>query len=209
MSLLKLRGIEVETNSGSKVFYPAGGPVPGDTVIIYPLKAGDYIVLSIDTNAGLEPGDTVAVDRTKDGFFIFSPLYPVDPVPQGNNIVLLQELTAGYPTHTGIGHGTKQGIGHYSVYWDGLGDLYVSGAPDALTAFTVNDCLGFGKCYGNLEFPAENGVSEGPLLVTDDEAGGQRFFKKDWVNNFKCYLVNYQGSSLGCGPIYLLNVRPV
>ena len=186
MNILNMRGLVLTTSSGSKFFAPAGGPIQGDNIVSCPVSSSQNVVLSFDANATIEEGDQVAVLEDPVGFFVFKPLYPTDPEPQppgpGPNppvIVLLQKITSGVSTKTGIGPGTRDSLGAYSVYWDGLGDLYISGAPDSLEAFSVDDSFRLSKCYGALLYPALNGSSEGPLLVTDDQAGGQRFFKKE------------------------------
>lgn len=214
MSLEKMRGLIVKTLAGTSMFYPGGGPIPGDKIICYPVSKTVNVALSIDNNPEIQVGDTVAIDRTAAGFFVFKPLYPADPVPQPQppgdpEIILLQKLTNGFGPFN-VGHGTYEIIGHYSVYWDGLGTLWVSGAPDSIAAFSVDDTLRFYKCYGYVDYPGAEGVLTGPLNITDDTvASGAIFWKHDWLNLFKCYVYNNQGNSDGSSALYLINVRPL
>lgn len=175
-------------------------------MIAYPVTDKSYVLIGIGSPGAPLVDSQVIVERTQEGYFIYPPTYyislpdlPDDPVEP------YITFTTGVTTRAST-TGESIFFGTHKVYWDGVGDIYLSSSPTSLQPVTLDDTLYMLSPLGIVQIsgvPTYTGVIDITLIMQLGQA-----FLADGINIFNVYLRNQNGSTIGSSGIYLFNVRP-
>lgn len=193
MAAVNDKGVAVRLPGGGYYFSPASVPTADSQAGAIPLRSGGAYIVGMAGNSAVTTSDAPLVIPAESG----------TPWAAKNVIPLPLKLTDARATQT-VAKGYEISLGTFTFYWNGSGNLYISGSSTGAAALSIDDGIGVSCERGTSGTdPGSDTTLTDPINITNWSSGGVNLFQAG--NNTVTFKIgNNWGSTVGCSALYIV-----